>query len=77
MFFYRYKNTWNFTNLHAVFTDHMTGEERDNFFDKVLPDIIQLTLSLPSLFPEVNCHITCCLVALIASCKFSKFLKIA
>ena len=50
----RYKNRWDFTNLHSLFTQLLTAQESQHFFEEVMPGLVQLTLALPSLFPQVR-----------------------
>ncbi len=40
---------WNFNGLHSYFNDHCSEEESRSFFESVLPRVIELALSLPSL----------------------------
>ena len=43
---------WDFSGLHAFFRDSLTSSERKKFFKYTLPNIINLALSLPKLFPN-------------------------
>ena len=44
-----YAKRWNFHSLHSYFNDHCSEEESQSFFGSVLPRVIDLALSLPSL----------------------------
>ena len=44
-----YARRWNFYGLHSYFNDHCSEEESRSFFGSVLPRVIDLALSLPSL----------------------------
>ena len=44
-----YAKRWNFYGLHSYFNDHCSEEEAQSFFGSVLPRVIDLALSLPSL----------------------------
>ena len=44
-----YAKRWNFYGLHSYFNDHCSEEESQSFFGSVLPRVIDLALSLPSL----------------------------
>lgn len=44
-----YARRWNFYGLHSYFNDHCSEDETRSFFESVLPRVIDLALSLPSL----------------------------
>lgn len=45
----KYSQRWDFVALHKFFSDTLEEEETEYFFASVLPKLIQLALSLPSL----------------------------
>nr|XP_054773883.1 poly(ADP-ribose) glycohydrolase-like [Lytechinus pictus] len=45
----RYSQRWNFRALHTLFTDVLDAEETTYFFDKILPEMVNLALRLPKL----------------------------
>ena len=44
-----YAKRWNFYGLHSYFNDHCSEDEAQSFFNSMLPRVIDLALSLPSL----------------------------
>ncbi|XP_076454449.1 poly(ADP-ribose) glycohydrolase-like [Babylonia areolata] len=47
----RYINKWKFLVLRHYFTKHISSEDRDLFFEHILPRMIELTLRLPDICP--------------------------
>lgn len=45
----KYKNTWNFVALHELMENEFLEEESKNFFEEVLPNMVNLALRLPHL----------------------------
>jgi hypothetical protein len=43
---------YNFDVLHSFFNKECESEERNNFFDEILPELIELTLRLPSIVTQ-------------------------
>ncbi|KAL8565004.1 hypothetical protein ACOMHN_003380 [Nucella lapillus] len=49
----RYINKWKFTVLHHYFIKQMSLEERNTFFETVLPMMIELTLKIKDICPKI------------------------
>lgn len=45
----RYKNIWNFVALHELMENEFLEDESKNFFEEVLPSMVNLALRLPHL----------------------------
>lgn len=45
----QYADRWNFQGLHAFINQHWSEEERDHFFEVLLPAMVEMALSLPTI----------------------------